>query len=43
MPLGLSDRNNNIKLETLRNTSVLDGTVLEVYNVCGEQNIAPEG
>ena len=33
----------NVRLETLSNMSVLYGTVLEFYNVCGEQNVVPEG
>ena len=31
-----------IRLETLSNMTVLDGTVLEFYNVHGEQNVTPE-
>jgi len=32
-----------IRLETLSTMSVLDGTILEFYNVYGEQNVAPVG
>jgi len=32
-----------IRLETLTSLIVLDGKVLEFYNVHGKENVAPEG